>query len=480
MPNNKEIAVPSSPLFLKYQKMYERNPRSRCFAPLAEIYRKMGMADKAVGILREGISFHPTYMMGHLGLASCYADLGQFQLAYATLRPIVANNRENIRLQKLFARICQELGLGREAVETYKYLLFMNPKDRESSEALAHLENATSAPVLVEEPRTTKAAVATEDLKNTPREEEVNADQWNTVDWAAQTAKNLADVKTYPTTPQGYAQMANEHIVHKGPGVLPAENLSEEEEAAAAGQINPDFSEPASKLGEADAENFIVQEADRKAKARVQQSKDKYIGLGSAEGSSAQFLATSNEQADPELPDHTVESLVKTDLQTMKAEEAARPVVTLTLVDLYCAQGHYQKALDILTKIQILNPDDPKIEEKINEVQNFLLAAKDTVLERPADKGKIADFFNHHPDSATEDEGITLKFKSKAAGKASRASLADEGRHRLMDIFQAQQAKAKGRAQKELSMADDYVQRVEKRFDLFLTTLKKHAAKYRT
>ena len=177
MPSNKEIAAhPSSPLFLKYQKMYERNPRSRCFAPLAEIYRKMGMADKAVVILRDGISYHPTYLMGHLGLASCYADLGQYQLAYATLRPIVAQNRDNIRLQRLFARICQELGFVREAVETYKFLLFVNPKDQESSEALAHLENATSAPVILATPGEAPQ-VATDELRNTPQESEIEADQ---------------------------------------------------------------------------------------------------------------------------------------------------------------------------------------------------------------------------------------------------------------------------------------------------------------
>ncbi len=279
--------------------------------------------------------------------------------------------------------------------------------------------------------------------------------------------------------------MANEHLAHKTNHPLAEEELADEDE-----QINPDFREPASKLTAAEAEDFIVQEADRKAKERIRQSKDKYIGPADQLPQASQFLATSDEKADAELPDHTVESLVKTDLQTMKAAEAARPVVTLTLVDLYCAQGHYQKALDILTKIQILNPDDPKIEEKINEVQNFLLAAKDTVLVSPADKGKINEFFTQHaaalktkvPRAAEDEAGPTIKFKPKTAqglGNPVTAE-ADEGRHRLMDIFQAQQAKAKGKAQRELFLAEDYVQRVEKRFDLFLTTLKKHAAKYQS
>ena len=249
MPDNKDSAAqPSSPLFLKYQKMYERNPRSRCFAPLAEIYRKMGMADKAVVILRDGISYHPTYLMGHLGLASCYADLGQYQLAYATLRPIVAQNRDNIRLQRLFARICQELGYGREAVETYKFLLFVNPKDQESSEALAHLENATSSPVILDGPSDGPAYVATDELKNTPQESDIDADQWSTVDWAAQAQKALADVKTSPTTAEEYAALV--------PGARPKSSSSGTTATSA-------------EDAEETAENFVVEEAEKKAKAEV-------------------------------------------------------------------------------------------------------------------------------------------------------------------------------------------------------------------
>ncbi len=119
-----------SPLFLKYQNDFEKNPRSRVFAPLAEAYRKLGMTDKAMEILSNGIRFHPTYTMGYLGLAFCYFDLKQFNLAYSTLRPLLESSRDNIRLQKLFSEICIELGKKEEALETLKYLLFINPIDK--------------------------------------------------------------------------------------------------------------------------------------------------------------------------------------------------------------------------------------------------------------------------------------------------------------------------------------------------------------
>ncbi len=129
-----------SPLFLKYQSDFEKNPRSRVFAPLAESYRKIGMTDKAMEILSQGIRYNPGYVMGYMGLAFCYFDLKQFNLAYSTLRPLVESNRDNIRLQKLFADTCIAINHNDEALETLKYLLFINPRDKEIAKLVSTLE----------------------------------------------------------------------------------------------------------------------------------------------------------------------------------------------------------------------------------------------------------------------------------------------------------------------------------------------------
>jgi tetratricopeptide (TPR) repeat protein len=128
-------------LFEKYNKMYEANPLSTVFAPLAECFRKMGRKDKALSILRAGIKNHPDYLLGYLGLAQCYFDLEQFNLAYNTLRPLIEKNRENIRLQRLFAKICEKTNHEVEALESYKYLLFLNPKDSDAAFNVRNLED---------------------------------------------------------------------------------------------------------------------------------------------------------------------------------------------------------------------------------------------------------------------------------------------------------------------------------------------------
>jgi len=130
-----------SPLFLKYQSDFEKNPRSKVFAPLAEAYRKIGMHDKAMEILGSGIRYNPGYVMGYLGMSSCYYDLKQYNMAYTTLRPFVETNRDNLRLQRLFADTCMSLSRKDEALETLKYLLFVNPKDKEVAKLVGFLEN---------------------------------------------------------------------------------------------------------------------------------------------------------------------------------------------------------------------------------------------------------------------------------------------------------------------------------------------------
>lgn len=121
--------------------MYKKNPRSKVFAPLAESFRKLGMLDDALKILRDGIRNHPNYTLGYIVLAHCYFDQGKFELTYNTLRPIVAQNADNISMQKIFAQACLNLGHLEEALDTYKYLLFLNPRDKFFGEQVKKLED---------------------------------------------------------------------------------------------------------------------------------------------------------------------------------------------------------------------------------------------------------------------------------------------------------------------------------------------------
>lgn len=282
-----------SPLFLKYQADYEKNPRSRVFAPLAEMYRKAGVIDKAMEILSQGVRFHPTYTMGFLGLAFCYYDLRQYNLAYTTLKPFVESNVDNIRLQKLFINICIEMDYIEESLQTCKYLLFINPRDKEIAQKVALLEKrleeryqTVHRPIFIPE-KELSSPFATEKLETRPVLVENDFDDWKTVDFAHKSAK-----KNSPTNDNDHDQWAIKKIDEK-------------------------------PLEEKESDQFHF------------------------------------EVKSPEV----------ITLTEREAKEIEAPLVTHTLVDLYCGQGHIEKALEILEKILILNPDDQKTLDKISEIK---------------------------------------------------------------------------------------------------------------
>jgi tetratricopeptide (TPR) repeat protein len=128
-------------LLAKYLAKFQENPRSKVFAPLAETYRKLGMLEDAFAVLKRGIKYNPDYTLGYVVLGNCFFDNGEFETSYNTLRPHIKKNRDNITLQKLFARTCINLGQLDEALETYKYLLLMNPKDSDVAEQVKVLED---------------------------------------------------------------------------------------------------------------------------------------------------------------------------------------------------------------------------------------------------------------------------------------------------------------------------------------------------
>ena len=278
-----------SPLLSKYLSAYKKDPRSRVFAPLAELYRELGEVEKALDILKNGIKLHPTYNMGYLGMAKCYFDLGDYNLSYTTLRPLVALTRDNIHIQKLFAKSCLELGYKEEALETYKFLLFLNPKDVESAENVKVIEaNLDNICVLEEE-----SEIGPNDFNDSPIDnEELDIDDWIQVSFSDKEVEN--------------------------------ENVDEE---------NWSVSNPSEEI-----------------------------------------------------------SVIPTNDSSKET-----PVITHTLVDLYCAQGHIDKGIEILKKILELNPEDQRTQQKLTETQKLLSSIEKTEnLEEAVkdDHSNLMDFFD--------------------------------------------------------------------------------------
>ena len=314
----------SSPILMKFLKVYQENPQSRVFAPLAEAYRKLGMVDNALSILNKGIRIHPEYALGYMTLASCQCDKGEFREAYKTLRPFVAANRDNVRLQDIFASICYKLGHYDEALETYKYLLFLNPQDMVAADKVKDLEEQLLARFQLPTRQGVKdqaepasdysekfiAPFKINDLPVGPGKDEV--DEWTQVDFVEGKEESVPIEEGESWTFQ--------NTLDRRSSEAPAWDIEEVEEALEVEKV-----EVAEEVEE-------VEEAEEAEEVRFS-------------------ITEEVDDGPPEI-------------------EEEQPVVTLTLVDLYCAQGHLDKALEVVSKILELHPGDEKALLKYNEIKS--------------------------------------------------------------------------------------------------------------
>ncbi len=275
-----------SPLLQKYLKAYEANPKSRVFAPLAENYRKLGMIDKAIEVLNRGIKNHPTYVLGYLCLAHCYFDLGKYELCYSTIRPFVEEDRENLRLQKLFADCCYQLNKLDEALDSYKFLLYINPRDVEAIEKVQELEK-----IQVLETKHEIPYFEEQDL-NYIFEDDV--DDWTQIDLSVEKDDDI------------------DLIV----------------------------------FSEFERQKEITQAWPDNEKKKI------------------------SEELPPEIKIEKID----------KKEETKKTVMTHSLVDLYCQQGHFDKAKELLNKMLELDPDNEKTKIRLDEIESIMPTNDNDVL----------------------------------------------------------------------------------------------------
>lgn len=128
------------PLLLKHLKMWQDDPKSKIFAPLAESYRKIGLVDEAIEICKEGLQANPDFLGGKVALARAYFDKKLHVQVRDLLLPIIDQMPDNLIAQKLLADSCLVLGYVKDALNAYKMLLYFNPNDRDAFTIVQELE----------------------------------------------------------------------------------------------------------------------------------------------------------------------------------------------------------------------------------------------------------------------------------------------------------------------------------------------------
>ncbi len=124
----------------RYQLIFEKDPDSKVFAPLAEAYRRMGLLDEAIDLAEKGIKKHPHFSSGRVALGKCYAQKNMHEKAIENLKVAVDLSPENILAQQLLAESYLKLNLMDKALQAYKMILFLNPNDTKAAGIVKKLE----------------------------------------------------------------------------------------------------------------------------------------------------------------------------------------------------------------------------------------------------------------------------------------------------------------------------------------------------
>ena len=128
----------------KYHAEYDKNPKSKVFAPLADAYRKLGQHNQALVILKNGLKVHNQFSGGHVVLGRVYDELGQNDKAINSFETAIQLNSNNILAHKMLADLYLKEKDVKKSLACYKMVLFLKPTDKESQLRIQKLESLTA------------------------------------------------------------------------------------------------------------------------------------------------------------------------------------------------------------------------------------------------------------------------------------------------------------------------------------------------
>ena len=128
----------------KYLSIYKKNPQSKVFVLLSEIYRNKGDKEEALRLCQKGVEFHPKLSAGHIAKALVLLDMGKWERASNALEKAIKFSPENILAYKLLGQCYLKLKQPLKTLSTYKMLLFLDPKNKKAQNVVKKLEPITA------------------------------------------------------------------------------------------------------------------------------------------------------------------------------------------------------------------------------------------------------------------------------------------------------------------------------------------------
>jgi len=123
----------------KLTEKLAKEPNSLVFAPLADSYRRSGLIEEAIDIVKKGLDKHPDYASAYIVLGRCYQDQKMYELARAEFEKALEIAPENFVAAKLYANMLVSLGQKEEAIKRFNQLLETDPGNKEIRQTLEEL-----------------------------------------------------------------------------------------------------------------------------------------------------------------------------------------------------------------------------------------------------------------------------------------------------------------------------------------------------
>lgn len=132
----------------KFEDTLAKDPRSFCFAPLSDLYRKHQLFEKAIDVAKTGCEMHPGYIGGFMALGRAYYENGQVEESMAVLEKVIQATPDNHLAQKLLCQLYLNTGDAASAVKTLQAILAAHPSDTESQALLDSLQQSGTSNVI--------------------------------------------------------------------------------------------------------------------------------------------------------------------------------------------------------------------------------------------------------------------------------------------------------------------------------------------
>ncbi len=145
----------------KYEAAIAQDSKSRAFALLAEAYRKAGRFQDAIRVADEGLRNFPHYLSGRSALARAYFDSGDRQKAKVEFEQVVKSAPDNLMAHRHLAEIYQGEGRLPDAAKSLKMVALLDPRDEQSRMRLQAIapDRPASPPTRPSPPRPAPASV---------------------------------------------------------------------------------------------------------------------------------------------------------------------------------------------------------------------------------------------------------------------------------------------------------------------------------